>query len=163
MKNIETIDSFLDRLQGEVDRYLNANYVFKDIPVISHRQSDFESCVDEFAQTGVGLCIVVLNPIPNRIVPGDAGVAFEDIQIRVQVIESACTNATGLTALMVAEEISRCLHHFQPELNDWFGWLSIQEKQPWKETKDTEKLGRYMLEVNFQAKGSIIQLKEAKS
>ena len=151
------IDSFLDRLQNEVDKHLNTQDVFKEVPVIRHNQSDLSSCINEFAQTGVGLCIVVLNPIPCKIVPSDASVAFEDIWIRIQIIESACTNTTSLTALMVAEAISQRLHHFQPDIKEWTGWLSIHEKLPWKEIKDNERLGRYILEVNFQAKGSINQ------
>lgn len=151
---MNTPDNFLENLQQAVERYLNLQKIFKEIPVLSHQESNFESCLTEFVTTGVGLCILVLNPIPLRIIPGKDRVAFEDIQIRVQVIESPCTNQSGLSTLSVAEHVSQCLHHFQPTLDGWKGWLLINENHPWKELKDPQKTGRYILEITFQAKGS---------
>lgn len=140
--------SFLEQLQHSVEIQLNRQDAFLSVPVISHQTSNFESCLNELVQTGLGLCIVVLNPIPLRIIPG-AKVVFEHIHLRIQVIESPCTNTTGMTALNLAEQISLCLHHFQPPLSGWKGWLTLTE---WKELKD--KQDRYILEICFQAHGS---------
>lgn len=135
------MNNFLEKLQHSVELQLNSRFL--SVPVIRH----FESCLNEFVKIGVGLCIVVLNPIPMRIIPGENQVTFEDILLRIQIVESAYT--TGMTALSLAEDISQCLHHFQPSLSGWKGWLTLTE---WKEIKD--KQGRYILEINFQARGS---------
>lgn len=150
--------NFLEKLQENIELHLNSHKPFQSIPVLRHQQSNFESCLNEFVQTGVGLCIVILNPIPIRIIPGKDRVTFEEILLRVQVIENSCTNDIAISSLSIAEEISRCLHHYQPTLKDWQGWLVLSEKSPWKEIKDEQKNNRYILEINFQVRGSTINL-----
>lgn len=155
---MKVINSFLEEIQKQVEQHLNTQKVFKDIPVLSHQESNFESCLNELIQTGVGLCILVMNPLPLRIIPITTNIAFEHIQLRVQVIESACTNTSQISALSIAEFITHSLHNFQPSISGWKGWLTIDESQPWKEIKDTQKSGRYIIEINFHIRGSTIKL-----
>lgn len=150
--------NFLEKLQENIELHLNSHKSFQSIPVLRHQQSNFESCLNEFVQTGVGLCIVILNPIPIRIIPGKDRVTFEEILLRIQVIENYCTNDISISSLSVAEEISRCLHHYHPSLTGWQGWLVLSEKFPWKEIIDEQKNNRYILEINFQVRGSTINL-----
>lgn len=147
--------NFLEQLQENIEGYLNSHKSFRSIPVIRHQQSNFESCLSELVHSGMGICIVVLNPIPLRIIPGKERVTFEEILLRIQVIENACINMSNVSSLSVAEEISRCLHHYHPMLKNWLGWLALSEKLPWKEIKDEQKNSRYILEINFQVRGTI--------
>lgn len=153
--NITT--SFLETIQHRVESHLNAQTVFKDIPVFSHQESNLENCLNEFIQSGIGLCIVILNPIPLRIIPAIDVLAFEDIQLRVQVIESPCTNTSKITVLSVAEHISAILHNFRPMITSWKGWITLDELHPWTEIKDPQKTGRYILEINFHIRGSTMK------
>jgi len=150
------MNSFLENLQESIEVHLNSHKTFRDIPVLRHQQSNFESCLNEFVQTGVGQCIVILNPIPIRIIPGKERVTFEEILIRIQVIENAGTYSGKISSLSLAEEISRTLHHHPIVLSNWAGWLVLNEKLPWKEIKDEQKNNRYILEINFQVRGTII-------
>lgn len=152
---MKTNISFLEKLQIEIERKLNVDPVLNDIPVMAHRQSDFEACLKEFVQAGVGLCVVVMNPIPKRIIPNNDNIAFEDIALRVEVIENTCTNISERSALSLAEHISRLLHHYKPKLDNWIGWLSLAGNQPWKEMSEGGKFGRYILELSFNVSGSL--------
>lgn len=150
------MNSFLENLQESIEVYLNSHKSFLAIPVLRHQQSNFESCLNEFIQTGIGQCIVILNPIPLHIIPGKERVIFEEILIRIQVIENAGTHSSQISSLALAEEISRSLHHHHFSLPNWAGWLALNEKLPWKEIKDELKSNRYILEINFQVRGTII-------
>lgn len=141
--------SFLETLQRSIESHLNKQEVFLNVPVISHQESNFEACLKELVHSGMGSCIVVLNPIPLRIIPQKDSISFEDIYVRVQVIESACSNTAELSCLDLAEKVSQYLHHFSPPINGWKGWLALSE---WKEIKGKE--GRYILEISFQVCGS---------
>lgn len=154
------MNNFLEKLQETIEVYLNTHASFKSIPVLRHQQSNFESCLHEFVQTGIGLCIVILNPLPIRIIPGKVHVTFEEILLRIQVIENSCTNVKDISSLSIAEEISRCLHRYQATLNGWQGWLVLCEKNPWKEIKNESKNSRYILEISFHIRGSMYHFNE---
>ena len=149
-------ENFLENMQLAVDRCLNGSKALADVPVLSRQQSDIQKCLEEFSQTGIGLCLLVLNPIPLKVASNGDKIAFEELSVRVQIIENPCTRGGQPGALFVAEHISKYLHNFQPKLDGWVGWLSLEEKLPWKEIKDPEKRGRYIVEVNFKATGSLI-------
>lgn len=165
---MKIIISFLEKLQKQVEIHLNSQQIFKEIPVLSHQINNLESCINEFIQTGINLCILILNPLPIRIIPTPTHIAFEDIKLRVQVIESFCpshsirqtlgeTN-TSPSILNTAEHISNILHNFKPSIDGWKGWLTLDETNPWTEIKDPQKSGRYIIEINFHIRGSTIKV-----
>lgn len=149
------MNSFLEQIQNDIEQHLIAQPIFRGIPIISHQESNFENCLNEYVQTSTGLSILVLNPLPLRIVPVGNHISFEDIQLRIQVIESPCTNTLKRTALSTAEYVSKILHNYQPTLKNWKGWLTINELHPWQEIEDPKKSNRYIIEIAFHIKGSI--------
>lgn len=150
------MNNFLETLQRSIEIHLNSHKSFQSIPVFHHDQSNFESCLTQFIQTGIGQCIVVLNPIPLRIIPTKERVTFEEILIRIQVIENPCTTTNQISALSLAEEISQILHHHAITLPNWKGWLALNEKTPWKEIQDNQNTNRYILEIHFHVCSTII-------
>lgn len=152
--------NFLENLQNDVERYLNTRPIFRETPVLSHKEGNLESSINEFIQAGIGLCVVVLNPMPIQLIPTESSVAFEEVSMRIQVIENPCSGLKSLNALKAAEAVSQNLHNFKPALEGWQGWISLQTHTPWKEIKDPFNLGRYILELSFYARGSILPKKE---
>lgn len=150
--------SFLETIQNQIEIHLNQLKAFKDIPVLSHQDSNLDACLNEFVQTGIGLCILILNPIPIRITPIANNIAFEDIKLRIQVIESPCTNSSKTSALSVAEHLTKALHNLHPIIPGWKGWITLDQLNPWLEIKDSQKTSRYILEINFHIHGSTIKI-----
>jgi hypothetical protein len=149
------MENFLDKIQNSIDRHLNSCPEFRTIPVISYKQSCSSPCLEEFSIMGTGICIIVCNPIPIKINSSSEKIAFEEFLIRVQIMEYTYSNDTGFSTLWVAEQISKRLHKYRPNVKEWSGWLNIVETTPWSEIRDTENLGRYILEIQFVAKGTL--------
>lgn len=156
------MESLLEIMQGDIERYLNSKEELVDIPVISHSQGNLEACLEELMQTGIGTSVIVMNPIPTCVIPTDAGLSFEGLDVRVRVIECPGSINTEHSALGIAEYVSKNLDHYKPRLTGWEGWLELNPQIPFQEIKDPEKLGRYLLDVNFKALGSIPKEKGAR-
>ena len=153
IKNI----SFLENLQNTIEKKLNNNPSFENIPVIAHRQDDLDNCLQEFLDAGSDLCILVMNPLPTTIKPRTSQVSFEHSLIRIQIIDSGFPNVKKMSALAAAEFVSHSLHNFRPDIQNWSGCLKIDTKLPWREINDPQHLGRYILEVRFHTYGAKTQ------
>lgn len=147
---------FLEKLQHAIEIKLNTFPDFQNIPVISHRIDDMDATLDELVHSGTGLCVIIMNPLPTKIIPGKYSVAFETLHLRIQIIDAGCFAKKDFSPITLAEKITQILHNFKPTLPHWSGWLSIDTHKPWRELKDPENLGRYILELSFYANGSTL-------
>lgn len=150
--------TFLENLQLHVEENLKFQDLFKDIPILSHRTNNVESCLNEHIESGTGLYILILNPLPLRIVPSSEYIGFEDIHLRIQITENICSNFFSLSALATAELVSKSLHNFRPLIKGWKGWIALDETHPWKEIKNFQNPNLYTIEINFHIRGSAVKL-----
>ncbi len=142
--------SQLEQLQDVVGAYLAGA---QELPVIVRRSGDMESRIDEAVQTGLGLCLLVMHPLPASVHPNLPGPVYESVSVRVRVIENAFSNRTGTGILTAAERVSELLHLWSPHLKAWPTSLSLNPRSPWKLLHDRDVGTRTILEIELFAAG----------
>jgi len=149
------MSSRLQALQDAALTRLAAYPVLDTLNLSRHNASDTAGLVDEAVTTGIGLSVLVMPPLPERVAPGAPGPVFEEVELRVRVIENPWTNTTGLTALAVAERVSQALHLWQPQLPGWSAPLRLAGRRPWRELRERDNPERYTLEVTLVTSESL--------
>ena len=137
------MNSFLEDLQYDIARKLMREY--SGIPVFAYTADNLEVTLG----TSFGMSLVVMPPLPKRVVPNLPGLAYEKLSIRIRVIEIPSTNSTGYRPLGFVEDMCRKLNHWTPAFEGVETPLVISEENPWKEIRDPEKMGRFILEAEF--------------
>lgn len=140
---------FTQDLQDQIESKLQ----LKKVPVIKHA-NDLESMIEEHFLSNTSHCVIINNPLPEKVTPLDDGaVAFDRIKVTIRIIQNALFKEEDVTALGVAEEVSKLLHNFRPAIPGWYGVLTLEENKPWKETKGSSSKN-YELTIHFTAQGS---------
>ena len=129
-------DGFLEKFQDTLRSFLQTRNEFRNVPILTYKQSDFESIVQSSVYKGIGAVILILQPQPIKVQPNIAGPVFERILCKIQVIENIETNVSGLSSLFIAERITQYLHLWRPEIGDWNDTLALVENSPWSSDCD---------------------------
>lgn len=129
-------DGFLEKFQDTLRSFLQTRNEFRNVPVLTYKQSDFESIVQSSVYKGIGAVILILQPQPVKVQANVAGPVFEKILCKIQVVENIETNVSGLSSLFIAERITQYLHLWRPEINDWNDKLALVENSPWSSDCD---------------------------
>ena len=141
------MNSKLQQLQNLIKERLDN--LGAQIPVFSRNQSEVESSIDEVIQSGDGLCVVIMHPLPTKVQPHIRGPLFESVSVKVRVIENVYSNTSGSTLLEVAEQISERLHLWEIPLEANVTALSLLPYHPWKLlSKEVDRL-RNVLEIEL--------------
>lgn len=123
------MSSLLSSLQSDIKTHLAADTFFTPaapegggdadpaITVLAENLGDIEAQIDE-AIGKLGICAIVLTPEGRQNSPNLPRITFDDIEVRVRIVELVVANrATGGTlqpALLAAEAAAWALHHFNP-------------------------------------------------
>lgn len=129
-------DGFLEKFQDTLRSFLQTRNEFRNVPILTYKQSDFESIVQSSVYKGIGAVILILQPQPVKVQTNVAGPVFERILCKIQVIENIETNVSGLSSLFIAERITQYLHLWRPEISDWNDTLALVGNSPWSSDCD---------------------------
>lgn len=106
----------------------------------------------EAAVSKKGICLYVFPPLPQRCRPDANTLYFEEVEIRVRILEQPPLNATGFTAYELVETVLQILHLFEPTLeNDNVAVVSAQEF-PVEEVEDKV---RVIFDVLFKCAAAV--------
>ncbi len=144
MKNL-----FFTELQAAVADRLNRKLELRGIPVLLRQASDFESRLEETVTTGLGICVVVLQPLPSKVAVATPGLSFSEIEAPVLIVENVLLNDTGQSALGLAEIVSRQLHQWTPLLPEIETALALDATSPWDVSQDLDEGNRNEFELTF--------------
>jgi hypothetical protein len=145
----------LSQLQSAVAARLRSDPALEAVPLLTRSQSDLAARIDEAVQRGLGLCVVVGHPLPERIVPDAPGPVAEAVGLAVEVVENIASTTAPLTALEAASAISRRLHLWRTGLAGWPEPLRLLERSPWREETDRRRPNRLVLAVRFILSGTL--------
>jgi hypothetical protein len=146
--------SVLESLQEAVTQQLRQQLCLPGASVLARRASDLESQVAATVQSALGLCLIVLDPRPQRVATAVPGPAFLEIEVTVRVIENLATNDTGVGLLAAAERACQVLHLWPLPTAGGDGTLHLAETNPWT-TPTGQAKGAVVLDVHFLAAGSL--------
>ncbi len=140
---------FFRELQEAVADRLRRKHELQGIPLFLRQSSDFESRLEETINTGLGICVVVLQPLPEKVAVATEGLSFSEIEQKILIVEDVLLNTSGQTALGLAEIISRQLHQWMPPLTDLDTALVLQATSPWDVDQKLKEGNRNEFELKF--------------
>lgn len=136
--------SFLDKLQQNICKHLQNN--MEEFPVSCFCPINSLYSIDVIESN---IAIAIMPPLPQKIISHVSGFAFEQITVRVRLIFNPPWYEDTPSPIGIISNISTHLHHWKPPLAGIQSPLMLVENNPWSEIKDTNKLGRYILEAEF--------------
>jgi len=148
----------LNPLQEAIIQRLCDRQELVGVPVLARQPANLDRCIAESAQSGAGVHIIVLQPLPRKVTPVTAGPVFEDILVTVRVTENAVVNNTGLSALGLAELIAKWLHLWQPTVTGISSALELQNTDPWDSVVNSLACDSAVIELKFVTAGSLAGL-----
>lgn len=139
--------TYLEQLQQRVGQKIA--HLTPQIPVICYHPSCVQKRIDSVVKQGSGCCVLILHPLPQRVRPGVRGPIFEQVRLRIQLIENTYTLPKDLSILSLAQTISQNLHLECIQIGDWNACIQLQEKNPWQELKSPYPSTRSILQLEF--------------
>ena len=124
--------------------------------LVARKEGDWENMMFETAQVYEnGLSVIVLPPMPQKIAKGFSGFAVEELLVRIRVTQNLGIESTKMSAIALAEQLSRELNGKAVRTPFWSGVLMLPKQHPWSEQADGEKSGQYSIEIRFIAEGTL--------
>jgi hypothetical protein len=103
------MESVLERLQEDAYELLRGHGALVGLEVLNYRRSDLGSAIRVYAREPLGICAVVLPPLPLSFRGGGASPCDLSLELRVRVVEDIGANRGPRRALEVAECVHRIL------------------------------------------------------
>ncbi len=146
---------FFIALQAAVADRLSRKHELKGIPFLLRQSSDFDNRLEEIVSSGDGICVVVLQPLPEKVAVVAPGLSFSEVVQKVLIVEDILLNTSGQTALGLAEIISRQLHQWTPPVGEVDSALVLQATKPWDVDQGLGQFGRNEFELSFTVTGTL--------
>lgn len=103
-------------IQEEAANRLRSRSAFADVEVLTRRKGDILNDI-EAALGRLGIVAYVFPPLPKRANGNLPGPIFDELELRVKIIESPTLNQTAATAHGLMEDTCRALHHWRGPTN----------------------------------------------
>ncbi|MDR3143897.1 MAG: hypothetical protein LBT64_00130 [Puniceicoccales bacterium] len=112
------VEGILEKLQNAIENRLLSLNELRNVPILTHKQSDLSSVIESGARSGIGTMIFLMPPVPGYVQQHIAGPVFDSATIEVKIVENIAANATERTLLFLAEAVMRHLHMWAPNAMD---------------------------------------------
>jgi hypothetical protein len=141
----------LERLQVGVYERLRRDRDLVPVEVLNCRSGDIGVALETWVREPLGLCVLVLPPLPVAFPRNTPRHCSATVEVRVRVVEEMAVNRSGRRALEVAESIHRILSGMAlPESSQNHALLPRAE-EPWKLEEDFPHSSRVKVELVFVA------------
>ncbi|MDR1436339.1 MAG: hypothetical protein LBI39_04005 [Puniceicoccales bacterium] len=101
--------SALERLQEETRELLRSRSELAGVEVLSYRSSDLASALQVYAREPLGICAIVMPPLPLSFRESAPHRGAATVELRVRVVENIGSHRGARRALECAEMIHRII------------------------------------------------------
>ncbi|MDR0340386.1 MAG: hypothetical protein LBH53_02380 [Puniceicoccales bacterium] len=145
------MESALENLQEGVCERLRNHGDLAGLEVLNYRSSDLASALRVYAQESLGICVVVLPPLPLRFRGGSPRPCDVSVELQVRVVEDIGANRGHRRALEVAECIHKILAGAALSQGNLSHGLLPAGERPWTITENFPESTRLEIELRFLA------------
>ncbi|MDR2664643.1 MAG: hypothetical protein LBB14_03970 [Puniceicoccales bacterium] len=145
------MDSVLENLQECAYERLRSHRDLAGLEVVNYRSSDLASALRVYGREPLGICAVVLPPLPLRFRGGSPQPCDVCVELQVRVVEDIGTNRGSRRALEVAECVHRILSGTGLAAGDLGYGLVPAGERPWTITENFPESTRLEIELRFLA------------
>jgi hypothetical protein len=148
------MSEILECLQNGVYEQLRGHRSLEGVEILVHGNGGFAEAMRGILRESLGLCIVVLCPIPISFRRNSPFPTTADVEQRIRVVEEMAVNNRSRRALSVAECVHRILSGMPLPESGFPYSLIPREREPWVLREDFSQGLRMEIELSFVAQVS---------
>jgi hypothetical protein len=145
------VDSVLERLQKEAHNMLRDSSSLVGVEILIYESSDLGSALRIYAREPLGICAVVMPPLPLGFRSGAAHQGIASVELRIRVVEDIGTNRGPRRALETAEIIHRLVSGTAFSCGSHCQSLLPASNKPWTISENFPESTRLEIELCFWA------------
>ncbi|MDR2807188.1 MAG: hypothetical protein LBB11_03465 [Puniceicoccales bacterium] len=132
-------EGLLERFQEQVYAILRSKNDFQMLSIGTEKRSDFGSFCERLVRESIGQGLWITPPLPNKLIENVPGPVYEQVDFSIRVIENILTNATGCSAIDIAEGVTTLLHLKETYCCGRLWVMRCRTKEPWLYEDDDYK------------------------
>lgn len=136
-------------LQESIAGRLRRQGALTGVPVLTAQESSLDNRLERSLAAASGLSVTVAVPYPAATDTTLSVASFPVLWQKILLREDLLTNSTGLSALAVAERITRWLTGWLPPVAGVTAILRPREEFPWSLRESALAEGRVEIELTF--------------
>ena len=145
------MNSVLERLQKEAHDLLRDSSSLAGVELLIYESSDLGSALQIYAREPLGICAVVMPPLPLSFRSGAAHYGIASVELRIRVVEDIGANRGPRRALEVAEIIHRTMAGMSFVDGGFCQSLLPAGDRPWTIRENFPESTRLEIELSFWA------------
>ncbi|MDR2667615.1 MAG: hypothetical protein LBB38_01045 [Puniceicoccales bacterium] len=145
------MDSVLERLQNDVHDLLRDSNLLAGVEILIYESSDLGSALRIYAREPLGICAVVMPPLPLSFRNGAAHHGIASVELQIRVVEDIGANRGPRRALETAEIIHRLLTGMAFGGGNYCQSLLPASNKPWTISENFPESTRLEIELCFWA------------
>ncbi|MDR1906828.1 MAG: hypothetical protein LBQ03_01230 [Puniceicoccales bacterium] len=143
-------EGILEYFQDQIYAILRSKNDFQSLFIAGDKRSNFDAFCNQLAADGIGEGLLIMPPLPRKIIENVPGPVYEQIDFSVQIIENIITNQSGRSAILIAEKVAALFHLREINLGGNLWTIACRSKDPWTFEGDAHK---NVIAVHFTTMG----------
>jgi hypothetical protein len=145
------MNSTLECLQNEAYNLLRDSSLLAGIEILIYESSDLGSALRVYAREPLGICAVVMPPLPLNFRSGAPHHGVASVELRIRVVEDIGANRGPRRALEAAEVIHRIISGTSFASGGFCQSLLPADGKPWSIDENFPESTRLEIELCFWA------------